>query len=232
MRYWHGNIRKPISQKVRWRVYCRDNFTCVYCGRKPPEVVLEIDHIVPVSFGGDNSIDNLVTSCKRCNSSKGNRIDKTSTLLMVNNMGVYPLIVLYAIVRLKEKNKRTLCYDVVEESKLIANEFGFKFDDLSIRAGYRYVKEMIIRGIIKLDDLQFLKNCILRRMEFDERFRKMLYEIEHHVLSIDGIKEVIKKYFSDYELVFNYMIKHGYIIVFNEKYTILNIYDGGDNHEV
>ena len=90
--YWYENRRKYLSPKIRWKVYSRDNFTCVYCGRKPPEVALEIDHIIPVSYGGGNNMDNLATSCNQCNAGKKNRLDKVNTLLMINNMGIYPLI--------------------------------------------------------------------------------------------------------------------------------------------
>ncbi len=60
-----------ITPKIRFEVFKRDDFTCRYCGRKTPQVVLEVDHIVPVSKGGGNDIDNLVTSCWECNRGKG-----------------------------------------------------------------------------------------------------------------------------------------------------------------
>lgn len=62
--------RKPLSKKIRFEVFKRDSFTCQYCGRKPPEVELEVDHIRPVAKGGKNEILNLVTSCKECNRGK------------------------------------------------------------------------------------------------------------------------------------------------------------------
>ena len=65
--------RQPISKKTRFEVFKRDKFTCQYCGRMAPSVVLEIDHIKPVRSGGDNSILNLVTSCFDCNRGKGKR---------------------------------------------------------------------------------------------------------------------------------------------------------------
>jgi hypothetical protein len=63
--------RKSISKKLRFEVFKRDNFTCQYCGRMAPDVVLEIDHINPVSQGGDNELMNLVASCYECNRGKG-----------------------------------------------------------------------------------------------------------------------------------------------------------------
>lgn len=46
-------------------------FTCHYCGKKAPDIVLELDHVQPVATGGDNDILNLVTSCFDCNRGKG-----------------------------------------------------------------------------------------------------------------------------------------------------------------
>lgn len=65
--------RKNISKKLRFELFKRDSFTCQYCGNKAPEVTLEIDHIEPVSKGGDNNIMNLVTSCFDCNRGKSDR---------------------------------------------------------------------------------------------------------------------------------------------------------------
>lgn len=64
-------IRKPISKKMRFDVFKRDNFACIYCGQHPPKVVLEADHVVPVYEGGKNRMDNLVTACFDCNRGKG-----------------------------------------------------------------------------------------------------------------------------------------------------------------
>jgi len=75
----NSNKRKPISKKVRFEVFKRDKFKCVYCGASAPNVVLQIDHIEPVSKGGDNNILNLVTSCFECNSGKrARRLDDNS----------------------------------------------------------------------------------------------------------------------------------------------------------
>ena len=41
-----------VSKSLRFKVLNRDNFTCQYCGRKPPKVKLHIDHINPKSKGG------------------------------------------------------------------------------------------------------------------------------------------------------------------------------------
>ena len=63
----------PISKRVRFAVFEAANFTCAYCGRKPPTVVLEADHIQPRSKGGKDVKSNLVCSCFDCNRGKANR---------------------------------------------------------------------------------------------------------------------------------------------------------------
>lgn len=62
--------RKALSVRTRFEVFKRDDFTCRYCGRRSPEVILEVDHVVPVCDGGDDDPLNLVTSCWSCNRGK------------------------------------------------------------------------------------------------------------------------------------------------------------------
>lgn len=63
--------RKGLSKKTRFEVFKRDKFTCQYCGRMAPDVILEVDHIKPVAEGGTNKLLNLITSCRDCNRGKG-----------------------------------------------------------------------------------------------------------------------------------------------------------------
>ena len=46
------NKRKSITKSVRFEVFKRDGFKCQYCGASAPDVILEVDHIVPVAEGG------------------------------------------------------------------------------------------------------------------------------------------------------------------------------------
>ena len=70
-------MRKSLSKRIRFEVLKRDSFTCVYCGKNPSQEVLEVDHVIPVSKGGKNTTENLVTSCFSCNRGKSN-IELTS----------------------------------------------------------------------------------------------------------------------------------------------------------
>jgi hypothetical protein len=63
-----------VGKSLRFEVFARDSFICQYCGRRPPEVVLECDHIHPRSKGGSDEIVNLVTSCYDCNQGKRAKI--------------------------------------------------------------------------------------------------------------------------------------------------------------
>ena len=67
---------RTIKLSVRIKVLSRDNFRCVYCGKSPATDIgtkLQIDHIIPFSKGGKNSLDNLQTLCEECNLGKSNR---------------------------------------------------------------------------------------------------------------------------------------------------------------
>jgi 5-methylcytosine-specific restriction endonuclease McrA len=56
----------------------RDHHTCQYCNYKGEELTL--DHVLPRSRGGDDSWENLVTACVRCNVKKGNRTPKEANM--------------------------------------------------------------------------------------------------------------------------------------------------------
>jgi hypothetical protein len=55
------------------KIFERDEYKCYYCKKQLTRFSATLDHIQPVSRGGDNSYNNLVTSCLHCNSSRGNR---------------------------------------------------------------------------------------------------------------------------------------------------------------
>ena len=66
--------RDNISSKLRFDVFRRDKYVCQYCGACGPGVELEVDHVIPVSKGGTDNIDNLKTSCFNCNRGKGDNL--------------------------------------------------------------------------------------------------------------------------------------------------------------
>ena len=66
-------IKDEIPLFIRQDVLQRDQFACQHCGRKAPDVVLHIDHIIPESKGGLTELDNLQVLCADCNIGKSNR---------------------------------------------------------------------------------------------------------------------------------------------------------------
>lgn len=57
----------------RRRIFARDGYRCVYCGKVLPDELLSLDHVEPRRKGGDHSDGNLVTACRPCNLAKGGR---------------------------------------------------------------------------------------------------------------------------------------------------------------
>jgi len=72
MRFFRWRNRLQIPKVVRQRVYDRDGHKCVKCGSME---ALTLDHIVPWSRGGEDTVENLQTMCQPCNSRKGNRLE-------------------------------------------------------------------------------------------------------------------------------------------------------------
>jgi hypothetical protein len=65
--------RRSTGKRLRFEVFKRDYFTCRYCGAQPPDVVLVVDHVIPVALGGPSTLDNLITACEPCNQGKAAR---------------------------------------------------------------------------------------------------------------------------------------------------------------
>ena len=65
-----GHPSSWIRREKRRRIYWRDRFTCVYCAGQFCPKSLTIDHVRARNNGGHNKTTNLVTACRRCNSSR------------------------------------------------------------------------------------------------------------------------------------------------------------------
>lgn len=69
--------RSLMTNKLREHIKQRDNYTCKNCQNsinKEPNLLLEIDHIIPVSKGGYTVEENLQTLCWKCNRAKSNKL--------------------------------------------------------------------------------------------------------------------------------------------------------------
>jgi hypothetical protein len=80
LRFDRARRSTEIAVGIRFDVLNRDGFRCTYCGRGPDQgVLLEVDHVVPRSAGGEDTLDNLVTACWDCNRGKAAKaLDRTA----------------------------------------------------------------------------------------------------------------------------------------------------------
>jgi 5-methylcytosine-specific restriction endonuclease McrA len=69
----HRKVRMAISGVVQQRIWVRDGFQCLFCGRRMGEVQLTVDHFMPLELGGANNETNYISACRKCNKRKGNR---------------------------------------------------------------------------------------------------------------------------------------------------------------
>jgi len=68
----HTESKKAPITAMKFWLFARDNFKCIYCGRSPIEdgVKLIPEHIFPRHAGGQNTFYNLATACIDCNTEK------------------------------------------------------------------------------------------------------------------------------------------------------------------
>lgn len=67
----HMKIKHSVCFS-KTNIFLRDEYKCQYCGVRLHERDCTVDHVIPRSYGGKSAWENLTTSCKKCNSAKGN----------------------------------------------------------------------------------------------------------------------------------------------------------------
>ncbi|BAU56854.1 HNH endonuclease family protein [Halorhodospira halochloris] len=70
----------PLNNPTLFR---RDANICMYCGKQFRNSDLSRDHVTPVSRGGANTWNNVVTACKRCNNHKGDRTPESAGMQLI-----------------------------------------------------------------------------------------------------------------------------------------------------
>ena len=75
-----NNQVRYISASVKCYIWERDNHRCVYCGSIKN---LEYDHIIPYSWGGSNSPENVQLLCRKCNRRKSDSLTEGSIKPMI-----------------------------------------------------------------------------------------------------------------------------------------------------
>lgn len=64
--------RKRYSEEQRREIYKKSGGCCQLCGRKISFTEMTVDHIMPISKGGSNDMDNTEATCRICNQFKSN----------------------------------------------------------------------------------------------------------------------------------------------------------------
>jgi len=70
----------PLTNRALFR---RDDYICLYCGGRFPARELSRDHVTPLSRGGTDSWNNVVTACKRCNHFKAGRTPEEAGMALL-----------------------------------------------------------------------------------------------------------------------------------------------------
>lgn len=71
LKYYVSNGRVKFPKEIRKMLYNNADGRCVLCGRKIAYEDMSLDHITPLSMGGEDDINNLQSTCESCNQFKG-----------------------------------------------------------------------------------------------------------------------------------------------------------------
>ena len=74
------NLVPPLSNR---ELFQRDGRLCMYCGASLPENMLTRDHVRPLSQGGRDEWNNVVSACKPCNHAKGARTPEQAGMTLL-----------------------------------------------------------------------------------------------------------------------------------------------------
>ena len=116
---------KWIRRERRLAIYLRDGLACCYCGATIEEdgATLSLDHVLPYSQGGSNDSCNLITSCQKCNSSRGDRpVDEfVKAVASYLDRGVRAEDILKSIA-----DRLALPLDIIEAKRIIERRGGWQ----------------------------------------------------------------------------------------------------------
>ena len=80
----YSYVRVPYKKVslTRTNIFRRDNNRCQYCGS---HLQLTLDHVMPRSRGGKDTLENLTTACQPCNTRKGDMTPEEAGLTLNRN---------------------------------------------------------------------------------------------------------------------------------------------------
>lgn len=86
------NVPRRKAHWSRKGVLARDNYTCIYCGIRPGDLMrgkivtkadLTVDHVLPRSRGGKDTWTNTACACYGCNHRKGDKLPGEAGMKMI-----------------------------------------------------------------------------------------------------------------------------------------------------
>lgn len=173
--------RKPIPKKKRFEVFKRDSFRCQYCGRSAPDVILEVDHIIPVAEGGKNDIMNLITSCRDCNRGKG-KTKLTDRAILEKQKAELDALndrreQMEMMIQWREELSNISDMQAQEVSKLITKLTGDTLRDNQLNEVYTLIKRFGFDEVMTATEISYrryyLRYYETSRTKFNNAFKKI-----------------------------------------------------------
>lgn len=143
-----------VRKKDRFEVFKRDKFTCQYCGRSAPDIVLHADHITPVSVGGTDDLLNLITSCRDCNLGKSNRLLSDDSAVKLRKQQLDDLQERREQLEMMLEWQRSLIdldQQAVEDLAAIWDDLvpGYHFNENGLRSLGKHIKRFGVKEVIE-----------------------------------------------------------------------------------
>ena len=169
--------RKELGKKIRFEVFKRDKFTCQYCGRTVPDVILHVDHIKPVAKGGTNDIMNLITSCSDCNLGKGARELSDDSIVKKQQRQIQELAdkneQLEMMLQWREEIQQLSDKEVNAVNEHISSITAWKANDNGKKIIKNLIKEFSIQLVLDAVDIAFDKYYDGSEKGWEDAFNKI-----------------------------------------------------------
>lgn len=80
------HLNRKLRRNVTWcrkNLWKRDHFRCQFCGIKPRQDEITVDHVVPRKQGGISCFENCVLACMKCNLRKGHKTPEQANMPLI-----------------------------------------------------------------------------------------------------------------------------------------------------
>ncbi|WP_417888223.1 HNH endonuclease [Zunongwangia sp.] len=179
--------RKSLSKKVRFEVFKRDKFQCQYCGKKAPDVVLNVDHIDPVANGGTNEVINLITSCFDCNQGKKARLLSDDTVIQKQRKQLELIQERREQLELMLEWKKTLTEFEDEKVTMVSDYWASMMNPYSLNENGLKSLEKLIKKFPIEDILEAIDIANEKYLVFDEEGNITKESVEEAFDKVGGI---------------------------------------------